>query len=120
MAVVKLVWCSIGVPALTDNEYVWALAEWVGENSNGSEVDIGVVAWGLASRAAVEVPFWKVIDGKLAALWDLGEGLQKKSKVSYDLVVVRATARNIGNVFPTFDLERTPLVESIQMYLFVD
>ena len=77
MAVIELVWCSIGIPALTDNQDVWALTEWVGEDSNGSEVDIGVVAWSLASRAAVEVPLWEVIKGKFTTLWDLGEGLRR-------------------------------------------
>ena len=78
VAVVELVWCSVGVPALTDNQDVWVSSEWVGEDCNWSEVDIGVVARSLASGATVEVPLWEVVDGKLAALWDLGEGLRSK------------------------------------------
>ena len=75
MAVVVLVWCSIGVPALTDNQDVWALTEWVGEDSSGTKIHIRVVAWSLASRATVEIPLWEVLEGEFAALWDLGEGL---------------------------------------------
>ena len=48
MAVVELVWGSIGVPALGENQDVWGTAEWIGEDGNGSEVNIRVVAWGLA------------------------------------------------------------------------
>lgn len=75
VAVVELVWRSIGIPALTDNQNVWALTEWIGEDSNRSEVNIGVVAWSLASRASVEVPLWQVINGEFTAFGDLGEGL---------------------------------------------
>ena len=49
MTVVELVWGSIGIPALGEDQDVGGTSEWIGENGNGSEVDIGVVAWGLAS-----------------------------------------------------------------------
>lgn len=97
MSVVELVWCSIGIPAFTDNQDVWALTEWVGEYSSGSEIDIGVVAWSLASRAAVEVPLRKVIEGEFATLWDLGKGLRG----NLDLVNVQKIVqlvKNLGDV----------------------
>jgi hypothetical protein len=75
MAVVELVWGSIGVPALSENQDVGGTTEWIGEDGNGTEVDIGVVAWGLASRAAVEVPLWEVIESEFTALGDLEESL---------------------------------------------
>jgi hypothetical protein len=75
MAVVELIWGSIGVPALGDDQDIWGAAEWIWEDSNRSEVDIGVVAGCLASRATVEVPFWKIFEGEEAIFWDAGESL---------------------------------------------
>ena len=75
MAVVELVWSSIGVPALSNNQDVWVTTEGVGEDSNGSEVNIRVVAWCLASRATVEVPLWKILESEFAVLRDTGESL---------------------------------------------
>lgn len=49
MSVVELVWGSISVPALSDNQDIGSTTEWIWENSDGAEVDIGVVAWGLTS-----------------------------------------------------------------------
>jgi hypothetical protein len=60
VAVVELVWGSIRIPALGDDQDIWGATEWIGENRNGSQVNIGVVTWSLASRAAIEVPFWEV------------------------------------------------------------
>lgn len=48
VAEVELVGASIGVPGLAENEDVVTLAEGVGEDSDGAEVDIGVVTGGLA------------------------------------------------------------------------
>ncbi len=50
MSVVEFVWASVMVPGFAQNEDVVTAAEWVGVYGNGSDVDIGVVAWCLASR----------------------------------------------------------------------
>lgn len=49
MTVVELVWGSIGIPTLSHDQDVGGATHWVREDSYGSEVDIGVVACGLAS-----------------------------------------------------------------------
>jgi hypothetical protein len=82
VAVVELVWGSIGIPALGENQDVGGATEWVREDGNRSEVDIGVVAWGLASRAAVKIPLWEVIESEFTALWDLEESLPSTSMIS--------------------------------------
>ena len=63
MAVVEFVRSSIVVPGLAHDEDVVATAERIGIHGNGAEVDIGVVAGGLAGRGAIEVPFWEIVDG---------------------------------------------------------
>jgi hypothetical protein len=115
VAVVELVWGSIGVPALGDNQDVRSATKWVGEDGNRSEVDIGVVTWSLTSRAAIKVPLWKVLNLELAVLWDFGESLEI-TRISPRSTIGRASAQMSGCML-TFDLERTPPVESIQMYL---
>jgi hypothetical protein len=75
MAVVELVWCSIGVPALGDNQDVGGATEWVREDGYRAEVDIRVVAWSLASRATIKVPLGKVLNLEDTVLWNLGQGL---------------------------------------------
>lgn len=49
VAVVELVWGSIGIPALGNYQDVGSTTERVGEDGNRSEVDIRVIAWSLAS-----------------------------------------------------------------------
>lgn len=71
MAEVELVGSAIGIPGLAEDEDVVAEAEGVREDGGGAEVDIGVVAAGLAGGGAVEVPFGKFING----LDRLSEGL---------------------------------------------
>jgi hypothetical protein len=115
MAVVELVWSSIGVPALGDDQDVGSATEWVGEDGNRSEVDIGVVAWSLASRATIKIPLGKILNLEEAVLWDLGESLEIFTD-QYFLNYRPASARRSGSEL-TFDLERTPPVESIQIYL---
>lgn len=78
VTVVVLIWGAVWVPGLADDENVWRLANWVWEDSNGSEVDVGVVAWGLSGGRAVEVPFWEV----LRARWLLEEGLGLSTDVT--------------------------------------
>lgn len=75
VAVVELVRGSIGIPALSDDENIGTLAERIGVNSDWSKVDIGVVTWGLARGATVEIPLWKILELDLSVLWDLGDGL---------------------------------------------
>lgn len=60
MSVVELVWGSVIIPALGKNEDVWGAAHWVWVDANWADVDIGVVAWSLASGRTIKVPFWKV------------------------------------------------------------
>ena len=57
MTVVELVWASIRIPGLAKNENVVTATERVWVHGDGSHVDVRVVAWRLASRRAVEVPF---------------------------------------------------------------
>lgn len=68
---IELVGTAIGIPGLAEDEDVVTLAEGVGEDSAGTEVDIGVIAGGLAGGGTVEVPFGELVD----ALDGLGEGL---------------------------------------------
>jgi hypothetical protein len=75
MAVVELVWGSIWIPALAKNEDVWVAAEWIWEDGDWAEVDVGVVAWGLTGGRPVEIPLWEVFKLDLAIFWDLGDGL---------------------------------------------
>lgn len=49
VAVVVLVWGTVWIPGLAHDEDVWKLADWVWEDGYWAEVNIGVVAWGLAS-----------------------------------------------------------------------
>lgn len=72
VAVVELVGAAIGIPGLAEDEDVVTLAEGVGEDRAGTEVDIGVVTGGLTGRGTVEVPLGELIN----ALDGLGEGLQ--------------------------------------------
>ncbi len=62
VAVVELIWGSIGIPALSDNQDVGCTAEWIWEDGNGSKVNIGVVAGRLTSRRTVEVPLREILD----------------------------------------------------------
>ena len=71
VAVVELVGATIGVPGLAENKDVVALAEGVGEDGDGAQVDIGVVTGGLAGGGTVEVPFGELLN----RLDGLGEGL---------------------------------------------
>lgn len=115
VAVVELVWGSIGVPALGDNQDVGSTTEWIGEDGNGAEVDIRVVTGSLASRATVEVPLGEIFRLEDTGFWDLGESLLCKSQ-SIFTQQVNSRVNGRGRLL-TFDLDRVPPVESIQMYL---
>lgn len=72
---VELVGRAIRIPGLAEDEDVFTEAERIREDGNGAEVNIGVVAGGLASGGAVKVPFGEFIGG-----FDrLGEGLKAGS-----------------------------------------
>lgn len=71
MSVVVLVGGAIGVPALGKNENVGRSAEWVGEDGNGLQVDIRVVAGSLVGGGTVKVPHRKVLGGVLLLLESL-------------------------------------------------
>jgi hypothetical protein len=81
MAEVVLVGGAIGHPALGEDNDVGGAAEGVGEDGNGAEVDIGVVARGLLGGGAVKVPDGEV--GGLPIL--LIEGLEGKMGQHGDL-----------------------------------
>ena len=49
VTVVVLVWCSIRIPSFTHNQDIVAQSDGVCVHCNGSDVDIGIVARGLAS-----------------------------------------------------------------------
>lgn len=76
--VVELVGGSIGIPALGENQDVWGTTERVGEDGNGAEVDIRVVAGSLTGGRTVEIPFWEVFEGELARFRNLEESLWKR------------------------------------------
>ena len=60
--VVELVWGTIVVPALGEDEDVLSTTEWVGVDGDWSKVDIGVLTRGLAGGGTVKVPFWEIVD----------------------------------------------------------
>ena len=57
MTIVELVRGAIMVPRLAENENVVATTEWIGEDLDRTEVDVGIVAWGLSTRRTVKIPF---------------------------------------------------------------
>lgn len=75
VAVVELVGGAVRVPGFAEHEDVVAAAEGVGEHGARAEVDVGVVAGGLAGGGAVKVPLWELVDG----FYDLVDGLRKVS-----------------------------------------
>lgn len=60
VTVVELVRCAVGHPALGEDEDVVTTlgAERIRVDSNGLQVDIAVVARGLAGGRTVKVPLW--------------------------------------------------------------
>ena len=62
MTEVELVGSTIRVPGFTEDKDVVTKTEGVREDCDGTEVDIGVVAGGLASGRAIEVPFRELIN----------------------------------------------------------
>ncbi len=79
VAVVVLVRGAIGAPALGEHQNVLAEASRVRVDGYWLEVDVRVVAGGLACRRAVEVPDGQII-GLVPRLL-LGEGLRKKPRL---------------------------------------
>jgi hypothetical protein len=112
--VVELVWGSVWVPALSENQDVGGATEWVREDGNRSEVNIRVFARSLTRRGAIKVPFWEILESEFARFWDLENSLIGESVVSN-----RSTSLSggVNRYMLTFDLERVPPWASIQMYL---
>ena len=71
VAEVELVGGAVGVPGLAEDEDVVTAAEGVGVHGTRAEVDVGVLARGLARRGAVKVPLGKLVDTR----HDLVDGL---------------------------------------------
>lgn len=67
VSVVELVGCAIGHPAFGEDEDVVAAlgAEGVGVDGDGLQVDVAVVARGLAGRGTVKVPLCEETSGQL-------------------------------------------------------
>lgn len=76
MSVVEFVGGSIGIPAFGDNQDVGSTTEWIWEDSDRSEIDVGVVSWGLLCRRTIEVPLRQVFDLEFARFWDFDESLE--------------------------------------------
>ena len=60
VAIVELVGCAIVVPALGEDENVGAETNGVGEDGNGLQVHIRVLAGRLAGGGAIKVPYREV------------------------------------------------------------
>ena len=73
VAVVELVGGSIWIPGLAHDQDIVTQSDGIWVHGDRSDVDIGVVAWRLAGRGPVEVPFGKVVDATRLLL----EGLQR-------------------------------------------
>jgi len=71
VAIVELVWCSIGIPRLTHDQDIVTQTDGVWEGCDWSDVDIGIVAGSLAGGGSVKVPLWEVFD----AVWLFEESL---------------------------------------------
>lgn len=63
VSVVELVWGTIRVPALVENQDIVTSTERIWVNGNWSQVDIGVLTGSLSGGGTVEVPFREVING---------------------------------------------------------
>ena len=50
MTVIELVGRSIVIPAFAEHEDIFASTERIGVDCDRAEVDIGVIAWSLATR----------------------------------------------------------------------
>ena len=62
MTEVELVRLAIAHPRLAHDKDVGPAAERVVVDGDGAEVDVGVVTRSLASRRAVKVPFWEILN----------------------------------------------------------
>ncbi len=61
VAVVELVGRAIGIPAFAEHEDVGLQSEGIGEDGNGSQIDVGIVARGLTGRRAIKVPLGQIV-----------------------------------------------------------
>lgn len=87
------VWLSIGHPGLAHDQDIVAEAEGIWVVSARAEIDIRVVARGLASGRAVKIPFREVLEG-----FDfLGKCLQEKPELARE-DIMGGTSVKIGGV----------------------
>ena len=73
MTVVELVGRAVVIPALGEHENVGTQPDRVWEDGDGSEVDIRVLAGGLACRGTVKVPYREGLRSpflRFKGLWD--------------------------------------------------
>jgi hypothetical protein len=98
VTVVELVGASIGIPGLAENEDIVTLAEGVGEDGDGAEVDIGVVTGGLASGGTVEVPLGELLNGGNGLGEGLGLGASATAGINPDVLGHHTTALVEGHV----------------------
>ena len=82
IAVVELVWSSVRIPALAENENVWVTTEWIWEDRNRAKVEIRRLSWSLSGRGTVKVPLWKILELHLAIFWDLEDGLYHEIRLA--------------------------------------
>ncbi len=57
MTIIEFVGASVGIPCLGHDQDVVATTERIGEDGDGANVDIGIVARGLTGRRTIKVPF---------------------------------------------------------------
>ncbi len=81
---------SVRIPRLAHDEDVGLEADGVGEDGDGADVDVRVLAGGLAGGGAVEIPFWKIVN----AGWHALEGLDEDEDVSMFRSLQSAKVRN--------------------------
>lgn len=116
MTVVELVGGAVVVPAFCqDEDVVAALAEGVGVDGAGPEVDVRVLAGGLTGRAAVEVPDGEGLYVPLLAVVARLEGLLQVCLSEETALWKHLGCRSLGGT-RTRVLERVWPSESIQTY----
>ena len=62
MAVIELVRSTVGIPAICKNEDVGRATERVGEHGDGLQVDVRIVAGGLACGGTIKVPGGEILN----------------------------------------------------------
>jgi hypothetical protein len=62
VAVVGLVWGAVVVVALSEDEDIITTTEWVLEDGNWPQVDVGVTTWSLVGGRTIEIPGSQLAD----------------------------------------------------------